>query len=126
MLSAIVYGRNDGYSYELNRRTALGLNQLAQQLIVGRDEIMFVDYNTDNDLPTHPEAIADTLTDRAKGPDPRDPRQARHPRCADHTRPAGARSCVPQHRITTPVGYLILSTIDIAGQGDAAFNKSHQ
>lgn len=66
MLSAIVYGRNDGYSYELNRRTALGLNQLAQQLIVGRDEILFVDYNTDNDLPTHPEAIADTLTDRAK------------------------------------------------------------
>ena len=44
MLSAIVYGRNDGYSYELNRTTALGLNRLAQQLIVGRDEILFVDY----------------------------------------------------------------------------------
>ena len=65
MLSAIVYGRNDGYSYELNRRTALGLNQLARQLEPGRDEIVFVDYNTDDDLPTHPEAISDTLTDRA-------------------------------------------------------------
>ncbi len=65
MLSAIVYGRNDGYSYELNRRTALGLNQLARQLEPGRDEIVFVDYNTDDDLPTHPEAIADTLTTHA-------------------------------------------------------------
>lgn len=65
MLSAIIYGRNDSYSYELNRRTALGLNQLARQLDPDRDEIVFVDYNTDNDLPTHPEAIADTLTDLA-------------------------------------------------------------
>ena len=65
MISAIVYGRNDSYSYELNRRTALGLNQLARQLVPDRDEIVFVDYATDDDLPTHPEAIADTLTDRA-------------------------------------------------------------
>jgi len=65
MISAIVYGRNDSYSYELNRRTALGLNQLARQLDSARDEIVFVDYATDDDLPTHPEAIADTLTDRA-------------------------------------------------------------
>ncbi len=65
MLSVIVYGRNDAYSYELNRRTALGLNQLAHQLGPGRDEIVFVDYATDDDLPTHPEAIADTLTPRA-------------------------------------------------------------
>ena len=65
MLSALIYGRNDSYSYELNRRTALGLNQLARQLNPDRDEIVFVDYNTDDDLPTHPEAIADTLTDRA-------------------------------------------------------------
>lgn len=65
MISAIVYGRNDSYSYELNRRTALGLNQLARQLDPAHDEIVFVDYNTDDDLPTHPEAIADTLTDRA-------------------------------------------------------------
>ena len=62
MITAIVYGRNDSYSYELNRRTALGLNQLARQLDPARDEIVFVDYNTDNDLPTHAEAIADTLT----------------------------------------------------------------
>ncbi len=67
MISAIVYGRNDSYSYELNRRTALGLNQLACQLNPQRDEIVFVDYNTDDDLPTHPEAIADTLTAQARG-----------------------------------------------------------
>ncbi len=67
MISAIIYGRNDSYSYELNRRTALGLNQLAQRLDPVRDEIIFVDYNTDDDLPTHPEAIADTLTDHAIG-----------------------------------------------------------
>ena len=67
MISALVYGRNDGYSYEVNRRTALGLNQLAAQLAPGRDEIVFVDYNTDNDLPTFPETIADTLTARAVG-----------------------------------------------------------
>ena len=65
MISAIVYGRNDAYSYELNQRTALGLNQLACQLDPDCDEIVFVDYNTDDDLPTHPEAIADTLTPRA-------------------------------------------------------------
>lgn len=65
MISVIIYGRNDSYSYELNRRTALGLNQLARQLDAGRDEIVFVDYATDDDLPTHPEAIADTLTPRA-------------------------------------------------------------
>jgi len=65
VISAIVYGRNDNYSYALDRRTALGLNQLALQLEQGRDEIIFVDYNTDNDLPTHPEALADTLTSTA-------------------------------------------------------------
>ncbi|WP_298308803.1 hypothetical protein [uncultured Erythrobacter sp.] len=65
MISAIVYGRNDNYSYALDRRTALGLNQLALQLEQGRDEIIFVDYNSDNDVPTHPEALADTLTSKA-------------------------------------------------------------
>ncbi|MEP1422624.1 MAG: hypothetical protein ABJK59_12710 [Erythrobacter sp.] len=65
MISVIVYGRNDNYSYALDRRTALGLNQMARQLEVGRDEIIFVDYNTDNDLPTYPEAIGDTLTNEA-------------------------------------------------------------
>lgn len=67
MLSAIIYSRNDNYSYELNRRAALGLNQLARQLTPQCDEIVFVDYATDNDLPTHAEAIADTLTERAIG-----------------------------------------------------------
>lgn len=66
MISAIIYGRNDSYSYALDHRTALGLNQLARQLQQGRDEIIFVDYNTDDDLPTYPEAIADTLTPEAR------------------------------------------------------------
>ena len=65
MISAIVYGRNDSYSYALDRRTALGLNQLSRQLVAGRDEIIFVDYNSDDDLPTYPEAIGDTLTKEA-------------------------------------------------------------
>ena len=30
------------------------------------DEIIFVDYNTPDDFPTFPEAIQDTLTERAK------------------------------------------------------------
>ena len=66
MISAIVYGRNDSYSYALDRRTALGLNQMARQLVVGRDEIIFVDYNSDDDLPTYPEAIGDTMTKEAR------------------------------------------------------------
>ncbi|MEM1051351.1 MAG: hypothetical protein AAGI28_04575 [Pseudomonadota bacterium] len=65
VICVIVYGRNDNYSYALDRRTALGLNQMARQLVVGRDEIIFVDYNSDDDLPTYPEAIADTLTREA-------------------------------------------------------------
>ncbi|WP_298334809.1 hypothetical protein [uncultured Erythrobacter sp.] len=65
MISAIVYGRNDNYSYALDRRTALGLNQLSRQLVAGEDEIIFVDYNTDNDLPTYMEAIGDTLAQKA-------------------------------------------------------------
>ena len=64
MLNVIVYGRNDNFNYELNKRTAIGLNQLAEHLDVTRDEIIFVDYNTHNDLPTHPEAIADALTEK--------------------------------------------------------------
>jgi len=67
MISAIVYGRNDNFNYELNRRTTIGLNHLAERLSPESDEIVFVDFNTDNDLPTQPEAISDCLTDRARG-----------------------------------------------------------
>jgi hypothetical protein len=66
MLSIVVYGRNDTHGYNLTRRTALSLNCLAAVLDDPDDEIVFVDYNTPDELPTFPEAIADTLTDAAR------------------------------------------------------------
>lgn len=39
---------------------------MAELLSGPDDEILFVDYNTPDDFPTFPEAIQDTLTDRAK------------------------------------------------------------
>jgi len=65
MLSIVVYGRNDAHGYNLPRRVALSLNGLAAVLDDPDDEIVFVDYNTPDELPTFPEAIADTLTDEA-------------------------------------------------------------
>ncbi|WP_431854901.1 hypothetical protein [Azospirillum sp.] len=65
MLSIVVYGRNDTHGYNLPRRAALSLNCLAAVLDDPDDEIVFVDYNTPDELPTFPEAIADTLTDAA-------------------------------------------------------------
>jgi hypothetical protein len=65
VISIIVYGRNDSYGYNLHKRAALSLNNFGH--ILGRDdEIIFVDYNTPSGFPTFPEAIADTLTPRAK------------------------------------------------------------
>jgi hypothetical protein len=66
MLSIILYGRNDAHGYNLHKRAALSLNCLAEVLSDPADEIIFVDYNTPNELPTFPEAIADTLTDTCK------------------------------------------------------------
>ena len=66
MLSIIFYGRNDSYGYNLHKRGAISLNCIAELLGAPGDEILFVDYNTPDDFPTFPEAIADTLTDRAK------------------------------------------------------------
>ena len=66
MLSVIVYGRNDNHGYNLPKRAAISLNCIAEVLTAPGDEIIFVDYNTPDDLPTFPEAIADTLTGRAK------------------------------------------------------------
>ncbi len=66
MLSLILYGRNDNHGYNLHKRAALSLNCMAEVLSCPDDEILFVDYNTPNDFPTFPEAIADTLTDKAK------------------------------------------------------------
>lgn len=66
MLSIVLYGRNDNYGYNLHKRAALSLNCMAEVLTDADDEILFVDYNTPDDFPTFPEAIADTLTDKSK------------------------------------------------------------
>jgi hypothetical protein len=67
VISVIVYGRNDTHGYNLHRRAALSLNCIAEVLTDPSDEIVFVDYNTPDELPTFVEAIADTLTDRCVG-----------------------------------------------------------
>ena len=64
MISVILYGRNDSHGYNLHRRAALSLNCIAEVLTDPGDEIVFVDYNTPDDLPTFVEALADTLTAR--------------------------------------------------------------
>src|ERR1700681_1884076 len=66
MLSVIVYGRNDAHGYNLHKRAAISLNCIAEVLSDPDDEIIFVDYNTPNDLPTFIEAIYDTLNPKAK------------------------------------------------------------
>ena len=66
MLSIIVYGRNDSHGYNLHKRAAISLNCMAEVLTEAEDEIVFIDYNTPDDLPTFPEAIQDTLTPKAK------------------------------------------------------------
>lgn len=66
MLSLVLYGRNDSYGYNLHKRAALSLNCMAEVLSDPDDEILFVDYNTPDDFPTFPEAIQDTLTDKAR------------------------------------------------------------
>src|SRR6266850_3278829 len=65
MISVILYGRNDNYGFNLHKRTACGLNCLAELLEDPDDEIIFVDYNTPGHLPTLPEFIWDTLTEKA-------------------------------------------------------------
>ncbi len=65
MLSVILYGRNDAHGYNLHKRAALSLNAIASVLTEPSDEIIFVDYNTPEELPTFPETIADTLTAEA-------------------------------------------------------------
>jgi hypothetical protein len=64
LISLVLYGRNDSHGYNLHRRAALSLNCLAEVLTEDGDEIVFVDYNTPDELPTFVEALADTLTDR--------------------------------------------------------------
>ncbi|MFZ4072486.1 MAG: hypothetical protein ACOYJ6_20660, partial [Caulobacterales bacterium] len=62
MISLILYGRNDSHGYNLHKRAAISLNAMAEVLHGADDEIIFVDYNTPDDLPTFPEAIQDTLS----------------------------------------------------------------
>ena len=66
MISVIVYGRNDSHGYNLPRRAALSLNCLSEILSEDDDEIIFVDYNTPDHLPTFIEAIGDTLTEKTR------------------------------------------------------------
>src|SRR5262245_21431942 len=65
MISVIVYGRNDHHGYNYHKRAALSLNCIAQ-LLSSDDELILFDYNSPNDGPTLPEAVADTLTPRTR------------------------------------------------------------
>ncbi|TCT04012.1 hypothetical protein [Aquabacter spiritensis] len=67
MISVIVYGRNDSRGYGMAKRVAISLNVLATQIDQGAGEILFVDYNTPDHLPTLPELIWDTLTAQTLG-----------------------------------------------------------
>jgi hypothetical protein len=64
MISIVTYGRNDNYSFNLVKRIAFSFNCLAE-VLTEEDEILFVDYNTPGHLPTLPESIWDTLTEKA-------------------------------------------------------------
>ena len=66
MISVVVFGRNDNHGYNLHKRAAISLNCLAEVLQRSADELIFVDYNTPDELPTFPEAICDTLTPQAR------------------------------------------------------------
>lgn len=66
MISIIIYGRNDDHGYHYKKRSAISINAMAEVLTDADDEILFVDYNTPNDLPTMPESILSNLTQRAK------------------------------------------------------------
>jgi hypothetical protein len=66
MLSIILYGRNDQHGYNYHKRIAISLNCLAEMLSHPNDEILYVDYNSLDAVPTVVEAIQDTLTTKAK------------------------------------------------------------
>ena len=66
-VSVIVYGRNDGHGYNMHKRVAISLNCIAEKLDHEDDEIIFVDWNSPEHLPTLIEDIFDTLTTKAQG-----------------------------------------------------------
>src|SRR5579871_493668 len=65
MISAILVGRNDDYDGGFRHRAALSINMLAEQLGEA-DEIIFVDWNTEDGSATLPEAVAGSLTPRGR------------------------------------------------------------
>lgn len=65
MISVILYGRNDNYGYNLHKRAVISINTLAVELTDPTDEIVFVDYNSPDELPTFPEAVHDLFTEQA-------------------------------------------------------------
>jgi hypothetical protein len=65
-VSVIVYGRNDGHGYNMHKRIAISLNCIAEKLDHEDDEIIFVDWNSPEHLPTIIEDIFDTLTPHAQ------------------------------------------------------------
>lgn len=65
-VSVIVYGRNDGHGYNMHKRVAISLNCIAEELNHEDDEIIFVDWNSPEHLPTLIEDIFDTLTVKAQ------------------------------------------------------------
>lgn len=63
MLSIVVVGRNDSHGYNLSKRVATSLNSLTLPMTEG-DELIFVDWNSDDINPTFIDAIRDTLTEK--------------------------------------------------------------
>lgn len=65
MISVVIVSRNDGYGYELEKRTVFSLNLWAMELSIGNgDEIVFIDDNTEAGKPTLPEAVKKWLYPR--------------------------------------------------------------
>jgi hypothetical protein len=64
MISAVLIGRNDDYEGGFRHRAVLSINLLAEQLD-DTDEIIFVDWNTEEGAATLPQAVAGSLTRRA-------------------------------------------------------------
>jgi len=65
-ITVVVYGRNDSHGQNLTKRAVISLNCLALELDPGLDEILFVDCNSPDDVPTFLEANRDLLTPRAR------------------------------------------------------------
>lgn len=65
MLSVVVVGRNDSHGYNLSKRAASSLNSIAKPM-TGNDELIFIDWNSDEVNPTFIESIFDTLTGQAQ------------------------------------------------------------